>query len=148
MEVAEGHRSDQVEACDQARSQLVGGRQEQLHAPAGFGRQTIARHARQPTGHGQISPRKIRYGAAKNTWTFAPVPVPAAGSIAGIQAVVAFSPDALPARIRPDELGYALDAPGAAATVIGERFGLQYTSPWARINVLTRGRLLAPVPAG
>jgi hypothetical protein len=27
--------------------------------------------------------------------------------------------------------------------VIGERFGLQRTSPWARITVLTRGRLLA-----
>jgi hypothetical protein len=32
--------------------------------------------------------------------------------------------------------------------VIGERFGLQHTSPWARITVLTRGRLLAPAPAG
>ena len=32
--------------------------------------------------------------------------------------------------------------------VIGRRFGLQHTSPWARVNVLTRGRLLAMAPAG
>jgi hypothetical protein len=32
--------------------------------------------------------------------------------------------------------------------VIGERFGLQHTSQWARVTVLTRGRLPAPAPAG
>jgi hypothetical protein len=31
---------------------------------------------------------------------------------------------------------------------MGERFGLQHTSLWARITVLTRGQLLAPSPAG
>jgi len=68
--------------------------------------------------------------------------------IAGIQAVVALDPDALPARARTDELACALDALGAAAMAMGERFGLQHTSPWARITVLTRGRLLASFPAG
>jgi len=68
--------------------------------------------------------------------------------ILGVRAVVALDPDALPSLMRPDELGYALDALGAAAMAIGERFGLQHTSPWARITVLTRGRLLAPAPAG
>jgi transposase-like protein len=68
--------------------------------------------------------------------------------ITGIRTVVAFDQDALPARVRPDELGCALEHLGAAALVIGRRFGLQHTSPWARINVLTRGRLLAMAPAG
>lgn len=67
---------------------------------------------------------------------------------AGIRAVVAFDPDALPARVRPDELGCALEVLGAAAMVLGDRFGLQHTSPWARVNVLTRGRLLGMAPAG
>jgi len=51
-------------------------------------------------------------------------------------------------RGRLDELGCALEHLGAAAMVIGRRFGLQHTSPWARVNVLTRGRLLAMAPAG
>jgi transposase-like protein len=68
--------------------------------------------------------------------------------ITGIRAVVALDPDALPAQVRPDELGSALDVLGAAARAMGERFGLQDTSPWARVTVLTRGRLLAPSPAG
>ena len=67
--------------------------------------------------------------------------------ITGIRAVVALDPDALPARVRPDELGCALDHLGAAAMAMGSRFGLQHTSPWARINVLTRGQLLTmPAP--
>jgi hypothetical protein len=68
--------------------------------------------------------------------------------VTAIRAVVAFDQDALPARVRPDELGCALEHLGAAAMVIGRRAGLQRTSPWARINVLTRGRLLAMAPAG
>jgi hypothetical protein len=68
--------------------------------------------------------------------------------IAGIRAVVALGPEALPARARPDELGDALDALGAAAMAVGDRFGLQGSSLWARVTVLTRGRLLAPSPAG
>jgi transposase-like protein len=67
--------------------------------------------------------------------------------ITGIQAVVALDPDALPARVHPDELGCALEHLAAAAMAMGSRFGLQHTSPWARINMLTRGRLLTmPAP--
>ena len=51
-------------------------------------------------------------------------------------------------RVRPDELGCALEHLGTAAMVLGRRYGLQHTSLWARINVLTRGRLLAMAPAG
>ena len=68
--------------------------------------------------------------------------------IIGIRTVVAFDQDALPARPRADELGCALEHLGAAAMVLGRRFGLQHTSAWARVNVLTRGRLLAMAPAG
>jgi hypothetical protein len=68
--------------------------------------------------------------------------------ITGIRTVVAFDQDALPARVRPDELGCALEHLAAAALVLGRRFGLQHTSFWARVNVLTRGRLLAMAPAG
>ena len=68
--------------------------------------------------------------------------------ITGIRTVVAHDQDALPARVHPDELGCALEHLGAAAMVAGRRFGLQHTSPRARVNVLTRGRLLAMAPAG
>ena len=67
---------------------------------------------------------------------------------AGIQAVVALDPDALPAQSRPNELAYALDALGAAAMALGDRFGVQHASPWARVTVLIRGRLLNLSPAG
>ena len=68
--------------------------------------------------------------------------------ILGIRTVVAFDQDALPAWGRADELGCALEHLGAAAMVTGRRYGLQHTSLWARVNVLTRGRLLAMAPAG
>jgi hypothetical protein len=68
--------------------------------------------------------------------------------ITGIRAVVAYDQDALPTWGRPDELGFALEHLGAAAMVIGRRYRLQHTSLWARINVLTRGRLLAMAPPG
>ena len=67
---------------------------------------------------------------------------------AGVQAVVALCPDALPAQVRPDELACALDALGAAAMALGDRFGLQHASPWARVTVLTRGQLLNLSPDG
>jgi hypothetical protein len=67
---------------------------------------------------------------------------------AGVRAVVALDPDALPAGAGPDELACALEALAAAAMAMGARFGLQRTSPWARINVLTGGRLLSMRPAG
>ena len=68
--------------------------------------------------------------------------------ITGIRTVVAYDQDALPAQVRLDELGCALEHLAAAAMVLGRRYGLQHTSPWARVNVLTRGRLLAMAPAG
>jgi len=68
--------------------------------------------------------------------------------ITGIRTAVAFDQDALPTRVRPDELGCALEHLAATASVLGRRSGPQHTSPWARINVLTRGRLLAMAPAG
>jgi transposase-like protein len=67
---------------------------------------------------------------------------------AGVQAVVALDPDALPAQARPSQLAYALDALGAVAMALGDRFGVQCASPWARVTVLTRGRLLKLGPDG
>jgi hypothetical protein len=67
---------------------------------------------------------------------------------AGVQAVVALDPDALPAQARPGQLAYALDAPGAAAMALGERFGVPHAGPWARVTVLTHGRLLTLPPDG
>jgi len=67
---------------------------------------------------------------------------------AGLQAVVALDPDALPAQVRPSQLAYALDALGAAAIALGDRFGVQHVSPWARVTVLTRGQLLNLSPDG
>lgn len=61
---------------------------------------------------------------------------------------MAIDEDALPARVRPDELGCALEYLAAAAMAMSDRYGLAHTSPWARINVLTRGRLLTMAPAG
>jgi transposase-like protein len=67
---------------------------------------------------------------------------------AGVRAVVALDPDALPAQPRESELACALDALGAAAMALGDRFGLQHASPWARVTVLTRGQLLNLSPDG
>jgi hypothetical protein len=47
-----------------------------------------------------------------------------------------------------DELLAALEHLAAAALVLGRRHGLEHTCWWARINVLTRGRLLTMAPAG
>ena len=67
---------------------------------------------------------------------------------AGVQAVVALDPDALPARALPGQLAHALDALGAAAMALGDRSELPHASPWARVTVLTRGRLLNLSPDG
>jgi hypothetical protein len=67
---------------------------------------------------------------------------------AGVQAVVALDPDALPARVLPGELACALDALGAAAMTLGGRFAVPHASPWARVTVLTRGELLNLAPDG
>jgi hypothetical protein len=66
----------------------------------------------------------------------------------GVQAVVALDPDALPTQTRPDPLASALDALGAAAMALGDRFAAPHARPWARVTVLTRGQLLGPSPAG
>ena len=64
----------------------------------------------------------------------------------GVGAVAALGQDALPARALAGPLACALDVLGAAAAVMGRRFGLQETPLWARITVLTRGRLLSLAP--
>ena len=68
--------------------------------------------------------------------------------ITGIRAVLASGQDGLLAWTRTDELGGALEHLAAAALVLGRRHGLEHTSWWARINMLTRGRLLTMAPAG
>src|SRR6266536_1919199 len=68
--------------------------------------------------------------------------------ITGIRAVLASGQDHLRALTRTDELGGALEHLAAAALVLGRRHGLEHTSWWARINMLTRGRLLTMAPAG
>jgi hypothetical protein len=68
--------------------------------------------------------------------------------ITGIRTVLASGHDELLAWTRTDELGGALEHLAAAALVTGHRHGLEHTSWWARINVLTGGRLLTMAPAG
>ena len=68
--------------------------------------------------------------------------------VTGIRAVLASGQDHLLAWARADELGAALEHLAAAALVLGRRHGLEHTCWWARINVLTRGRLLTMAPAG
>lgn len=60
---------------------------------------------------------------------------------------MASDPDALPTRVRSDELDCALEALRAAAMVIGRRFGLQHTSVWARVSRAT-GEAACPPAAG
>jgi len=61
--------------------------------------------------------------------------------VTGIRAVLASGHDELLCWARTDELGAALEHLAAAALVLGRRHGLEHTSWWARINVVTRGRL-------
>jgi hypothetical protein len=68
--------------------------------------------------------------------------------VTGIRAVVACDQDSLPAPSGAGELRFALECLAAAAVVTGRRLGLEHVSPWAMINVLTRGRLLDIAPAG
>jgi hypothetical protein len=68
--------------------------------------------------------------------------------ITGIRTVLASGHDELLAWGRTGELGGALEHLAAAALVTGRRYGLEHTSWWARINVLTGGRLLTMAPAG
>jgi transposase-like protein len=112
---------------------LIG--QALVAAALGSGHRRIARDLAVPAGTVRGWIRGARRSAAQLR-------------ITGIRTVVAYDQDALPARCRPDELGCALEHLGAAAMVIGRRYGLQHTGLWARVNVLTRGRLLAMAPAG
>ncbi len=112
---------------------LIG--QALVAAALGSGHRRVAREIAVPAGTVRGWIRSARRSAAELR-------------ITGIRTIVAFDQDALPTRVRPDELGCALEHLGAAASVLGRRFGLQHTSLWARINVLTRGRLLAMAPAG
>ena len=68
--------------------------------------------------------------------------------VTGIRAVLASGHDELLSWAGTEELGAALEHLGAAALVLGRRHGLEHTCWWARINVLTRGRLLTMAPAG
>ena len=68
--------------------------------------------------------------------------------VTGIRAVLASGHDELLSWARTGELGAALEHLAAAALVLGRRHGLEHTSWRARINVLTRGRLLTMAPAG
>ncbi len=104
-------------------------------AALGHGHRRIARDLAVPAGTARGWIRAARRSAEQLRVT-------------GIRAVVALDPDALPAAARPDELGCALEHLAAAAMALGGRYGLQHTSPWARINVLTGGRLLTMGPAG
>jgi transposase-like protein len=112
---------------------LIG--QALIAAARGRGHRPIARELDVPCGTVRGWVRRARRSAG---------PLRAAG----VQAVVALDPEALPARDRPDELAYALDALGAAAMALGDRLGVQHASPWARVTVLTRGRLLNLSPDG
>ena len=68
--------------------------------------------------------------------------------VTGIRAVLASGHDELLSWACTDELGGALEHLAAAALVLGRRHGLEHTCWRARVNVLTRGRLLTMAPAG
>lgn len=68
--------------------------------------------------------------------------------VLGIQAVVRLDPDCFTTPVRPSGLAYALDALGGAAMALERRYKLPSASPWTRVTVITRGRLLSPSPAG
>jgi hypothetical protein len=93
---------------------LIG--QALVAAALGSGHRRIARELAVPAGTVRGWIRGARRSAARLR-------------ITGIRTVVAFDQDALPTRVRPDELGGAPEHLGAAASVLGRRFGLQHTSP-------------------
>jgi len=68
--------------------------------------------------------------------------------VLGIRTVLGYGQDHLLSWASTDELGAALEHLAAAALVTGRRHGLEHVSWWARINVLTGGRLLSMAPAG
>src|SRR5260370_2364846 len=101
-------------------ARLIG--QALVAAALGSGHRRIARELAVPAGTVRGWIRGARRSAAQLR-------------ITGIRTVVAFDQDALPARVRRDELGCALEHLGAAASVLGRRSGLQHTSLRARIPV-------------
>jgi transposase-like protein len=106
-----------------------------LAAAAGYGHRRIAVELAVPEGTVRGWLRRFR-GAARPLYQL------------GVQTTVLLDQEALPASTRTDPLALALDALGAAALAFGRRFAREDVDPWARINVLTRGRLLASFPAG
>jgi hypothetical protein len=64
----------------------------------------------------------------------------------GVRTVVALEPALLPTTPRASRLGEALEVLSAAAVAVTRRFCAGQPVPlWSTINVLTQGRLLAPV---
>lgn len=110
---------------------LIG--QALVSAANGHGHRRIARESAVPGGTVRGWIRRARRSAGQLR-------------AAGVRAVVALDPEALPTRVLADPLASALDALGAAAAAMGRRFGLQDAVLWARIAVLTRGRLLSLSP--
>ena len=102
--------------CRAYAADLIG--QALMAAARGRGHRLIARELAVPEGTARGWIRRARRSAGQLR-------------AAGIQAVVALDPDALPARDRDSELAYALDALGAAAMALGDRFGLRHASAWA-----------------
>ena len=112
---------------------LIG--QALVAAALGHGHQHIAAGLAVPAGTVRGWIRSARWSAAQLRVT-------------GIRTVLASGQDGLLAWTRTDALGAALEHLAAAALVLGRRYGLEHTSWWARINVLTGGRLLTMAPAG
>ena len=104
-----------------------------LSSARGRGHRAVAREAGVPEGTVRGWIRRARRSAEQLR-------------VIGVRAVVTLDQDALPVRVLADPLACALDALGAAAMAMGRRLGLQDTDPWARIVVLTRGRLLRLAP--
>jgi transposase-like protein len=106
-----------------------------LAAAAGLGRRRIAAELAVPEGTVRGWLRRVRRAAGQLYQL-------------GVQTTVLLDPGALPVTTGTDPLVVALDALGAAAQAFGRRFACEGVDPWERINVLTRGRLLASFPAG
>jgi hypothetical protein len=131
-----GRRHENVSARNPRRAYAAETAGRALVAAAlGHGHRRIARDLAVPAGTVRGWIRSARRSAEQLRVT-------------GIRGRGGPDPDALPTAVRPDELGCALEHLAAAALAAGDRFGLQHTSLWARINVLTRGQLLAMAPAG
>lgn len=106
-----------------------------LAAVSGLGHRRIAAKLAVPEGTVRGWLRRVR-GAARQLHQL------------GVQTTVLLDPQVLPDTARTDPLALAVDALGAAALAFGRRFAREGADGWARINVLTRGRLLAWFPTG